>query len=398
MLAKKQIKHTALLAAFCAVVLAGCVSSPKAMSLEQGKELAVWKGEWQTFNAVSGATALSDTYKAVAEKMPNYTLDGFKAAVDSLYATPAAKIKFDGSNTVVFTLVDADGNEKDISCEYRYKGEMPVSGHEGLSWHTFEAVKSGRGLAQMQYFIALPPGRDTPEGMLHWHARFGGKSIEALVNDDPMHWPTYVSASMPKEDLMKEFGKSITKVAGRLPAEPFMPYKRKWMNSALIYDDPRPAVQSVYNELIKEFSGKKDGSDFTKEDIIAIAKKAYGTAADFTHLEFTAENGKNELTVWKGNTELARLAYKQDGANKLKPSLRAFTAVDRQKAGKFAFMSLTMPGGKPLHMHLWYGSKPSEIEKVDGAKPTCIPADSSENDVALRVRSTCRRFLQEAAK
>lgn len=397
MLSQKNIKSTAIVLMLCAVLFAGCKSTSAAMKPEAGKELAAWKGEWQSFSAVSGATALNDAYKVAAEKLPNYTTDGFKATVESMYATQIIRAKFDGSNTVVLTVADADGNEKDIACEYRYKGDVPVPGFDGYFWKTFEAVKPVRGLAQAQYLIAFPPHRDTPEGLLHWHARFGGKDITSLVNGDPLWWPTYTPASMTKEELTKEFANTISAVAGMFPAEPFMPYKGKWINSALIYDDPRPAVQNVYTELIKEFAGKKDGMDFTKEDIIALAKKAYGTAADFTHLEFTAEDDKNELTVFKGSMELTRIAYRKDGANKLKPTLKAFTAVDRQKAGKFAFISLTAPHGKPLHMHLWYGAKPSEIEKVDG-KPTCIPADSSEEEVALRVRNTCRRFLQEATK
>ncbi|MEL3906824.1 MAG: ZinT/AdcA family metal-binding protein [Treponema sp.] len=383
-------------------LLAGCASAPsKNADTKAAKSkidsLAAWKGEWQSFNAVSSATALNEAYKTTAEKLPNYTADGFKAAVANMYSTPIVRLKFDGSNTVLLTVADADGNEKDIPCEYRYKGDVPIPGFDGYFWHTFEAVKAVRGLAHAQYLIAFPPHRDTPEGLLHWHARFGAKDIPSLVNGDPMWWPTYTDASMTKEDLTKEFEKSIPAVAAMFPAEPFAPYKGKWINTALIYEDPRPAVQKVYEELIKEFAGKKDGMDFTKQDIIALAKKAYGTAADFTHLEFTAEDDKNELTVWKGSTELLRLAYKQDGANKLKPTLKAFTAADRAKAGKFAFISMTQPGGKPLHMHLWYGARPSEIDNVDG-KPTCIPAASSEEEVALRVRNTCRRFLQAAVK
>lgn len=46
-----------------------------------------------------------------AEKMPYYTEDGLKAAVSSMFATPFVKIKFDGSNTVLFTVMDKDGNE-----------------------------------------------------------------------------------------------------------------------------------------------------------------------------------------------------------------------------------------------------------------------------------------------
>ena len=129
-----------------------------------------------------------------------------------------------------------------------------------------------------------------------------------------------------------------------------------------------------------------------------MAKKNYGTASDFTHLEFVTGNDKNEMVVWKGMTEVSRVAYSRDGANKLRATANAFVASDRQKAGKFAFLSMTTPHGSPAHMHVWYGMKPSGIEKTDGKKPTCIPADSSEELVAKRVLDTCRKLLKEATK
>lgn len=406
MLTTRHIKYSAAVLALCAVLFAGCESTSSAvktdgaMKAQTGKELAAWKGEWQSFSAVTGATPLNDVYKQAAEGLQYYTEDGIKAAVTNMLATPVIRAKFDGSNTVLFTIADADGNEKQVSCEYRYAGDVPFPGYEdkGYAWQTFEAVKAVRGLSQAQYMIAFPPHQDSEGGMLHWHARFGGKDIKSLVHADPLWMPTFIDASLTKEDMVKGLASTIDAVAkGMLPAESLASYNGKWINTSLIYDDSRPAVQNAYDKLIQEFAGKKDGSDFTKADIIAMAKKTYGTAADFTHLEFMAANNKNEMVVWKGKTEVARITYKRDGANKLHPTSNAFTAVDRQKAGKFAFLVMTYPHGKPLHMHAWYGAKPSEIDKVEG-RPTCIPADSTEEEVAARVESTCRRALQEATK
>lgn len=397
MLSKKHIVYGAAVL-LLAVFFTGCKSTSAATKLEAGNELSAWKGEWQSFSAISGATQLNDAYRMQAEKMPYYTEDGLRAAVSNMFVTPIVKVKFDGSNTVLFTVMDKDGNEKQIPCEYRYAGMKPMQGVEGHSWYAFEAIKPVQGLAEAQYFIIVPPGRDTEDGLLHWHARFGGEDIQSLVEEDPLWWPTYADAAESHESLLKVMTDMIKEVAGMLPESSLMPYTGKWINTALIYDDPRPAVQEAYTKLIKEFSGKKDGSDFTKAEIIMMAKKSYGTASDFTHLEFVTDNDKNELVVWKGDTEVSRVAYSRDGANKLRAMANAFVASDRQKAGKFAFLSMTTPHGSPAHMHVWYGMKPSEIEKTDGKKPTCIPADSSEELVAKRILDTCRKLLKAATK
>lgn len=398
MISQKHFGYIAAVLMLCSVCIAGCSSAPATAQLEKGKELAAWQGEWQSLSAVSGASQLNDTYTAQAEKMPFYNADGLKAAVSGMLKTPVVKAKFDGSNTVLFTVTDKDGKEQQITCEYRFVGTTPIKGFEKSSWYTFEAVKPVAGIAEARYLIAVPPHRDSPDSMLHWHVRFGSSDIKSLVDADPLWWPTYTDAAYSREDLVKQFIPLIPELAEMLPQSSFAAYTGKWINTSLIYDDQRPAVQNAYAQLIKEFAGKKDGSDFTKEEIIAMAKKLYGNAADFTHLEFVTGKDKNELVVWKGNTELSRSAYMRDGANELRASANAYMAADRQHAGKFAFLAMTAPHGTPAHMHVWYGMKPSEIGNTDGSKPTCIPADSSEDLVARRVLSTCRKVLQQATK
>jgi len=67
-------------------------------------------------------------------------------------------------------------------------------------------------------------------------------------------------------------------------------------------------------------------SDYTKEDIMALVYKAFGTANDFTHIEFVAGNGKNEIIVWKGDKEVSRSSYIQDSAHAAHPAYRALSA------------------------------------------------------------------------
>ncbi len=397
MFSKKHIYNSVFALFACMLVLAGCKTTPSAPKLEKGKELGKWMGEWQSFSEVSALAEMDAKYKELAANMPHYTAEGLKASIVAGYASPIVKAKFDGSNTVVFTVRDADGQEKEIACTYRYKGDVPVIGYDGYFWHTFEAVEPVKGLAKAQYLIAFPPHQHG-EGLKHWHARFGSAGIDALVKADPMWWPTYVDAAMTEDEVKKAFAETLGAMIGTLPAEPFDSYKGKWMNSSMIYEDARPAIQKAYTDLIKEFAGKNpSGGDFSKEDIIALAKKAYGGTEDFTHLEFITDDDKNELIVWKDMTKVVSLAYVRDAANESKPNLKAFTAVDKKKAGKFAHISMTNAHGTPLHMHLWYGATPADIEKVVGT-PTCVPADASEADIALRVLKTGRRFLKGVAK
>lgn len=143
-----------------AVVFTACKSMPNTiggMKIEPGKELATWKGEWVSLDSAKNDPSLNPAYKEAAAKMENYTVEGFKLAVEGMYKTSFSKIKFDGTNTVVFTVKDADGKEKEISSEYVYKGKVPVIGYDGYYWETFEAVKNVRGLTMAKYIICFPP-------------------------------------------------------------------------------------------------------------------------------------------------------------------------------------------------------------------------------------------------
>ena len=381
-----------------AVIFTACKSMPDTiggMKIEAGKELAAWKGEWVSLDSAKNDPSLNPVYKEAAAKMENYTVEGFKLTVEGMYKTSFSKIKFDGTNTVVFTVKDADGKEKEISSEYVYKGKVPVIGYDGYYWETFEAVKNVRGLTMAKYIICFPPHRDSEDGLLHWHVRAGGSSIDALVKADPMWWPTYVSASMTKEELVKNFKDTIGAVAGMFPKAPFDPYAKegKWMNSSLIYDNTSAEVNAAYDKIIKEFAGKNPkGGDFTKAEIIAEMKKAYGTTDLYTHIEFVTEDGKNEFVVYKDGKEIHRAAYKRTAENASKPGLLA-VVTDKKDAGMFKTISFTNPGGSPLHFHFWYGMNDADFSKIKG-KPTCLPANLSNEMIAKRVENTCRKILK----
>ena len=136
--------------------------------------------------------------------------------------------------------------------------------------------------------------------------------------------------------------------------------------------------------MIKEFAGQNPkGGDYTKEDIMALVYKAFGTADDFTHIEFVAGNGKNEIIVWKGNKEISRSSYIQDSAHAADPAFK----------GKLAHFAITIPHAVPPHMHFWYGTSVEEAAKMKSA-PTCIRADVSEEEMVQHVLDSCRSFLK----
>lgn len=409
MLSKKYSFYSAVPALLAAAALAvslvcaGCQSTENAVKhshhadMANGKELAQWRGEWQLLGSVADAEELNGKYAETARTLPHYTEEGFKSAIKNAMSSPIVGITFDGTNTLILTVRDASGNDKIVSSEYRYLGEKPMKGVEGRSWHTFEAVKPVRGLSKAQYFIATLPHQHG-EGLTHWYARFGAHSIDALVDAEPSQMAVFVDAALPRDVMITSFQKGIDHIVRFLPKEPFAPYHGKWINNARIYHDLRPKVQEVYTKLIKEFAGKNPkGGDYTKEDIIALAAQTFGNAETFTHLEFIASDDKNELIVWKDSVKLSHAAYKQAAANPIKPHLKAFASQDSEQTGLFTHFSITAPHGKPMHVHLWYGAVPADIGNVSGV-PTCVPANLSEEDVALHVMNSCRKLLQDNAK
>ena len=400
MINKKIGAKIALALAAFALFFTACKSMPAAkggMKMKKGMELAAWEGEWVSADSVKNDPSLEAAYRDTAAEMPNYTVDGFKAAISDMYRTPVIKAKFDGSNTVLFTVLDKEKKQVEIPCEYKYMGKVPIPGYKGSFWHTFEAVKDVRGLTGVKYFIAVAPGRHG-EGLLHWHGRFGRYSIDWLVNGDTS-WPTYFPVSTSNEEMAKNFGEGIKAMPQLLPKDPFESYAKfgKWISSSFIYDDMSKEVENVYAKLIKEFAGKNPkGGDFTKQEIIAEMKSNDMSAAsvdDFSHLEFSIQDGKNELTVYKDGKEVFRSTYKRVAASSSKPYMTM--QADRKDAGKFSLISfVVVHGAAPnQHFHLWYGASEKELGALKGT-PTCYVDGRPAAVIAEQVEKSCRKKLQ----
>ena len=397
MTSKKCLQAAVGAALLSVCLLAGCASVPAAAVSDTAaaSELAVMKGSWQPLSRFEDDTVLQDVYAKNAAAMPYYSEGGLKAAVHYAVAAPVIKAVFDGSNPVAFTVRTADGSEKEVLCEYTFKGTRPMIEDSTRNWLTFEAVKPIQELKTLRYFVVTAPQVDKKTGIKSFDARFGKWGIRSLVHGDPLKRAPFVEANLPKEEVFKQFTTVINTVAAeKLPKEPLALYNGKWVNSVTVCEDPRPAIQNVYTQLIKEFAGQNPkGGDYTKEDIMALVYKAFGTADDFTHIEFVAGNGKNEIIVWKGDKEVSRSSYIQDSAHAAHPAYRAFSATDPAFKGKLAHFAITIPHAVPPHMHFWYGTSVEEAAKMKSA-PTCIRADVSEEEMVQHVLDSCRSFLK----
>lgn len=389
MLNKKISVKIAFILMVLAVMSTACKSIPP---IKAGMEFMPWKGEWVSSDIVKDESMFDMTYKMTAENMSYYTAEGLKAATEDMYKTPVIKAKFDGSNTVIFTIKNKEGKEIEKTCEYKYLGQKEDGEYKGLFWETFEAVKEDRDLANVKYFIALRPEKHGDDGLQHWHTRFGRYGIENLLGKSS-YWPTYYPASTPKEELLKAFEGSIKAMPNYAPKEPFAPYAahNRWMNSPLVYESESKEVEAIYEKIIKDYAGKNPkGGDFTKEELISMMQKGDETLNDFTHLEFNIKDGKNEFIVFKGDKEIFRSNYVRIAANKSRPYMTMM--AEKKDAGKFSLISFVVVHGAPnYHFHLWYGANDKELEAQKGT-PTCykvdIPAEirAKNIDKSLRTR------------
>lgn len=401
MVNKRMGAKIALILVTLAVIFTACKTMPStigSMKVEAGKELAAWKGEWISIDIVKDDSSLNAVYKETAAKMPYYTEDGLKAAVADMYASPVVSAKFDGTNTVIFTIQKRDGSKFEMPCEYKYIGKQAAPDQEGLFWEAFEAVTDTKELRSVKYLILIPPDRHG-DGILHWHGRFTSYSISWIVGGDKS-WPTYVPASTTKETMVSNFENSIKSMTKFSPVSPFESYAKygKWINTLSIFENTSKEVEAAYAKVIKEFAGKNPkGGDFTKAEIIAELQKGNKSVKDYSHMEFIVKDGKNELVFYKGNKEVFRSSYVRVGASPSKPYMTM--KAERKDAGMYSLISfVVVHGTAPMqHFHLWYGNNEKEIEEFEGT-PTCYRAALTDAEIAAAVEKSARTLLEKLTK
>ena len=100
----------------------------------------------------------------------------------------------------------------------------------------------------------LELGSDSPDGVKHFHMRYGSESFEALIDNAAMAmwWPTFCKPeSLPA--LMKEMAtpEAVKAFVGMLKnRNPLGAWKGAWVNPISFLDDP--AMKPVYEAVSKK--------------------------------------------------------------------------------------------------------------------------------------------------
>ncbi len=381
---KKMGMRLALIAMIFAMLFTACKSTPT--NKEVGTELAPWAGEWVSMATATKSSELDAVYEKTAKKMPNYTAGGLKDAVVKMYDCPVLKIKANGTNTLKVTIMDANGKPKTVNCEYKFESKVEIKGFEGSFWYTFRSLNHDKELKSIHYLI-MTEAHDHGDGKTHWHARFGARSIEALVNDESAYWPTFVKASTSEKELVENFKQNIPNMDKFLPASPFKEHEKydgikngKWINLVTVLEMNDPEIDKAYDKIIKQYAGQNPkGGDFTKAELKEIAKNAaagMAGAGKFTHLQFVTKNGQNTLILWNNNKKVFESKYNRIEAHPYKPG---FMAMEAEKATK-SYKTILFTPPHFNHMHLVYGNTDKEMEENNFG--TFIPADGSKEMMA----------------
>lgn len=338
---------------------------------ESKKAFETHLGDWRVFGTVYADDTFDSLYKDLAKDMPFYTAEGLKAAVSDMYSSPVLGAKFDGTDTIVLTVMKA-GKKVSIPAKYKYVGKLDDPSGE-FAWFGFEAVEDVQGLAKVKYIISTGP-HSHEGGMTHWHARFSGYSFDSLLQGSG--YPTFAAASMSKEDEVKYARESLPMVAKFLPSSPFQGHAAAgdmWVNVAHAFGSKMPSLNKKLDEVAKT-------TGLSKVALIEAGKKAFGADANaFEEVAFVAVKGKNELVAYKGGKEVNRIVYERVGPVAGFERFAAFKAKDAAKAGDFNYLILTSAhgGAEKMHFHYGYGKTPADVKvSRDGKNPTCASEDS----------------------
>ncbi|MDR0370551.1 MAG: ZinT/AdcA family metal-binding protein [Prevotellaceae bacterium] len=171
-------------------------------------ELADWTGTWNSYFMYYDEQEIVAILNARYEATPAYqtrfdTLEKFITFVASVVRTDFGSFVIQG-NKITFYEQKADAKNPSgkvlETVTYTYKGRRsdthsdPGGGTEDFEWYAFEGDKAG------DYKYLLIEGeaeRDTPDGPVHFHMRYGSKSFDDLLytpKDNYGNWsPTIIS-------------------------------------------------------------------------------------------------------------------------------------------------------------------------------------------------------------
>ncbi|MDR0628955.1 MAG: ZinT/AdcA family metal-binding protein [Treponema sp.] len=190
--ANSEAKSRRLLAGFVVLLItaiftvAGCDNGGGS----DDPELAEWNGTWNSyydyFDEPELVAILEDQYDASdAYKTMFATFDPFLAFVKNLALTDFDSFVVQGDTITFYKRMKTID-----TVTYTYKGvRQVVWGQETADFYAFEGDKAG----DHKYLIFEEADRDTADGPLHFHMRYGSESIDSLVSGAGMWAPTIVS-------------------------------------------------------------------------------------------------------------------------------------------------------------------------------------------------------------
>jgi Zn/Cd-binding protein ZinT len=172
---------------------------------EEVYSLAEWNGTWNSIHDYLSDTELDDTFQAVYDALPDayktvYTsMQALRDMTISLAVTDFGSFVVQG-DTITFYEEQTQENPSGTVLEtvtYTYKGIVKVAWQgEEVDFYAFEGDKAGAH----KYLIFEEAERDTQDGPLHFHIRYGSESIDSLVSNDT--WaPTIVSYDTTFDEL-----------------------------------------------------------------------------------------------------------------------------------------------------------------------------------------------------
>ena len=180
------------------------------------RPFTAWQGTWTSSVTFLEAPEMADVYKTVAEKAAaagkkTNTPEAVKEAFRAMLNSDFAGLKLEG-NTAAF--LNADGTVKE-TLSYTYEGiKERKFGEYPLSWSAFHA----KSASAHKYLVFLPQEQHGT-GPVHFHARYGDTSVEALLDTPALQgwWPTLCKEGTTAAQYAAGMLEGVDEMVGMLP-------------------------------------------------------------------------------------------------------------------------------------------------------------------------------------
>ena len=362
----------------------GATPNPSPNPQPQVGVLDGWKGTWKSFYGSMDAPEVDAICEKAAASLPAYTPKGVKGALGQSYRTDFDSLKVEGSE---IAFMDSKGTSLG-TLTYASRGvEKRKFGTFDVEWHQFEATSGAADKTkEYKYLVMFAVHSDTPEGVKHWHMRYGSESFKELIDEAAraMWWPT-LCAPGDVARLLKDMStpEAIKEVVDMLKdANPLEGWKGTWVNPISFLDDP--AMKPVYEAVSKKAAEK--GKTYTPEAVKGFFKEtmlrsdfAGGAKVEGNSFTFLDDKGGVKATV----------SYVFDGieVRKFGEYPIPWSVFKAEAEGPYKYLTL-LPKGKDsadgfIHFHMRYGDKSVEA-LLDDPKlalwfPTlCEPTTTAE--------------------